>query len=261
MACPFCGVEVQVTVERAQLAPSSNVASRRIASRRSAGGGPVTIETLTAEEVQKLAAEEAAMLFEGARREALRRHRAAPLAAEPPGTPWDTERGVRPFFQTLAEVLRAPRRFFASLSAASPLPAVGFAVLVLVPGATAHVLAADWLLAKYGLEALVPTTTIALAVAVTVPLGVLYLVAMYHAGATILPRRRLKMYGVVRATCYGFAPLLLAVIPLIGLAIGGAWSLVLHFFALRRHLGLSVAQALVALSLAWLPVAALLSTV
>ncbi len=261
MACPFCGAEVQVSVERAQLTSSSNVASRRISARRSAAGGPVTIETLTAEEVQKLAADEASVLFDAARREALRRHRAGPAAPEPPGTAWDAHRSAGAFFTTLGEVLRAPRRFFSTLSAASPLPALAFAALVLTPGATAHVFAADWLLERYGLGALLPTHVIALAVAATVPLATLYLVAMYHAGATLLPRRKLKVFGVVRATCYGFAPLVLAVIPAIGLAIGLVWSLALHFFALRRHLGLSGWQAMVALSMAWIPVAALVLTV
>lgn len=259
MACPFCGADVQVRVERAQLASSSNVASRRITNRRSVGG-PVTIETLTAEEVQKLADDEVNVVFESARQEALRRHRSAPVEAEPAKTAWDVTYGAGAFFATLREILRAPRRFFAELEAGSPVPAVLFAALVLTPGAVAHVLTLDFWLGRYGLASLVPVHELALGVAMLLPLTVLYLVATYHMGATLLCQRRLRIYGVVRATCFGLAPLLLAVVPGVGLAIGALWALVLHYFALRRHLGLAAWQASVALLVPLAPVAAIVAT-
>jgi hypothetical protein len=104
--------------------------------------------------------------------------------------------------------------------------------------------------------ALPEAPTLALGALATLPIALLYLVSVYHAGATLLSRRRLLATTVTRATAYGFAPMVLAVVPGVGLAVGLLLSGLLHYHALRRHLGLSWWQATAVLSMPILPLLA-----
>lgn len=263
-SCPFCGADVEIAVRRAGHGTSSSVSSGRMVRREVAAGsnasGPVTIETLAEEDVQKLVERETNGLMEEARREALRRARYDRANTPIPQTAWDARPGLRSFFSTWRAAVFSPRAFFDGLSAEAPRTAIAFALLVLVPGALVHVLGADLWLAHRGVHGVLPTSKLLLGAAVTLPLLLVYFVATYHAGATLLRQRRLRMSGVVRATCYGFAPMLLAIVPVVGLAIGIVGSLVLHQQALERHLGLARWQSLVALAMPVGPIVALVLT-
>lgn len=225
-----------------------------ISASGSKNSGPITIETLAEEDVQKTTQREALHFLEKARMDAVRNRRRAAQEVEPPPTPWDlpTEGLPNAFFATVWSALSAPKRFFSDLAPRPLAPALTFLLLCTLPAAVVQSFTADMWLGP----ALPPVRLLALASVITIPLGFLYLVSVYHAGATLLSQRRLKASTVARATAYGFAPMLFGLVPGVGIVIGLLWTVLLHYHALRRHLGLRQWQAVAVLAMPILPMLA-----
>jgi len=55
---------------------------------------------------------------------------------------------------------------------------------------------------------------------------------LYHLGVWLLAKKHRGFLATFRATAYGCAPLILAVIPFIGLLLGGLGTIALHVLAL-----------------------------
>lgn len=79
--------------------------------------------------------------------------------------------------------------------------------------------------------------------------NVLVSAGFYHVGIRLASERNAGLTATFRATCYGFTPLLLAVIPFIGHLVGGLWSLLLQIVALSHVHRITVSRASLAVLL------------
>lgn len=262
-SCAFCGAAVEVEVRRIMVAGES-IASPRATTQRAAQDGTsrVSIETLAASDVQKLAKKETELAMDEARRNAARMGRFRAALRTPRRTPWERRGPGRMdrFGETLHQVLTSPSRFFSELSADRIGGAASYAALLLLPTVLFQaivfrhlMLDARWPWSVAGLE-LAPLPFLARVAAFTV-LWVLYLACFYQAAGSLWSGRRLKLRGTIRATCFGLSPMVLAAVPVLGLVVGVAWSMVLHAIALRRHHGLPRLAALAIVVAPMLPVA------
>lgn len=183
----------------------------------------------------------------------IRRPEAA-LESEPPGhhAPWDAAprgRALSSFTATLRSVLLEPHAFFHGLTPGQVPRAVSFAGWVLGVPLVAQ-LVWLWALAGTRAGALVPPAIranftdvgvlvrLSAVLSLALLLGVVYLVAAYQAASSIASGRRADLAATVRGTCFGFAPMVLALVPLVGPLLGLMWSLVVHAIALRELHGL-----------------------
>jgi hypothetical protein len=57
---------------------------------------------------------------------------------------------------------------------------------------------------------------------------------LIHLGVSVLAPQNRGFAATLRATAYGFAPMLLAVVPMIGHLLGGLWTLVLQTVAVGQ---------------------------
>ncbi len=148
------------------------------------------------------------------------------------------------FFGTVIDVIRAPIRFFESLSPSGPAASViGFWMLTTLPpmvisGISAHAFLREML------EILVTTPE---PVFITIPWWVFVIVAPLLQFASLLAdicavHTLLKMMGharggwsgTFRAAGYASAPAIFGYIPYVGALVGGLWMGVLQFVALKR---------------------------
>lgn len=240
------------------------IASVRATTQRAAqdGASRVSIETLAASDVQKLARKETDQAMEEARRNAARMGRFRAALRTPRRTPWERPGPGRldRFGETLHQVLTSPSRFFGELSADRIGGAWSYAALLLLPTVLFQaivlrhlMLDPRWPWSVAGID-LSPGPFL-LRVASFTLLWVLYLAFFYQAAGSLWSGRRLKLRGTIRATCYGLSPMLLAAVPILGLVVGLAWSMVLHAIALRRHHGLPRLAALAIVVAPMVPVA------
>ena len=244
---------VQRPVGRVEVRPRV----RRIHAGRATGSnetsGPVTIETLAAFDVQKMAEEETRLLLDGARRAArLAASQRPPTAA---AVPWDRPRRGRwdAFWATAQGIGFAPAAFFSRMSAHRVAPALWYAAIVLTPAAVAQSLTIGAWLPSLFQGALAPASGRLLLFLGLMPLVVAYLSALYYLTATMLSPRRVLFAGVLRVTCYGFAPMLVAAIPGFGLIVAIPWTFALHAVGIREHFGLGAPRALVVVSAPLVP--------
>lgn len=186
----------------------------------------------------------------------------APLRAKPrlgERLPWDdaTAGGlVARFFDTVRLLLRSPSRALRRLaksSIASIPRAIAFAALALFPSLAVQ-LAVVWLVFTrpdlvpfLGLPRLVADPSMLSELFLYLPLAatfaVLFLATSYQVASAIAASRRPPVERTILGVCFGFAPMVLAIVPVVGLLVGGIWSLVLHAIALRELHGLGRAQA------------------
>jgi hypothetical protein len=188
LRCPFCGVALVVSIERAASAP---------------------IEPSVEPAVKNTA-----------------------------DTPWEAQGRVQGFFLTAWRAMRSPVRFFRELSTDAVGGAPSFALMILAPAVIIQ--ATAFLLLERGVppdaESLVRYAGLVLLAS---SLSIAYLGTFYQLAASVFSRRRVAVSATVRAVCFGFAPMILAVVPVAGLAIGLLWSLLLHAIALREIHGLT----------------------
>lgn len=173
--------------------------------------------------------------------------------------PWDDATAGRlfaRFFATVRLILRTPapalRRLTKSSRASIPRALV-FAALALFPSLLAQ-LGAIWLVLTrpdlvpfLGLPRLVATPSMLRDLALYVPLAatfvVFFLATSYQVASAIAASRRPPVERTILGVCFGFAPMVLAFVPVVGLLVGGVWSLALHAIALRELHGLGRLQA------------------
>jgi hypothetical protein len=146
-------------------------------------------------------------------------------------------RAIIRFARTLGAVLVRPTTFFRALAIDELGGSLSFAILVLSPALLVHTAALYFLLAR-------PLEQLAWFTCVTV-LFFAYLATFYQAASTIAARRRPPLTATIRGTCFGLAPMVLAIVPVIGALIGIVWTLVIHAIALRELHGLGRGQAVV----------------
>jgi hypothetical protein len=264
MACPFCGARVEVRVERVKggdRALELRPVVRALGRPRARGAGPA-VETVEEEALRPSLAVEAERETRAALAEARARALVEAGALErradsgPRLTPWETPgRGLfERYVATVRGVVGAPATFFGRLSADRIGRAPAFALAVMVPGSSVQALSLyhvlEWLGWPAGVAAPSPWLMVALGNAAGLLLLV-YLAFAYQLGARALSRRRPKLAGTVRATCFGAAPMVLALLPGLGLLLGAAWMLALHRVGLRCVFGLGRGAALVVSLLPW----------
>ncbi len=159
-------------------------------------------------------------------------------------------RTVTTFLSTVTEVLRRPRAFFRDVE--EPIRgSVGFALAIFVPAVLLQLLAAYVLFATdlidTRLKLEINDLEVFLKLLALATIGavffIAYLAAFYQAMSSIAAKTRPEMTQTIRATCFGFAPMILAVVPVIGFFAGLLWSLCLHALALREMHGASWVRA------------------
>ena len=69
---------------------------------------------------------------------------------------------------------------------------------------------------------------------------------LFHAVLTLVARQKKGLRTTLVATCYGCAPMILSVIPFIGLPLGGLWTMAIQVIALTSLHRISPLQAAVA---------------
>lgn len=170
------------------------------------------------------------------------------------------EEPSRSFTETMRDVLFSPRRFFRELDESdltSVKQALGFAIAVFFPSVAIHAAFLYFLQTNDRLQiyffqsavlqnepelffALVPATAV---------LFVVYLMTFYQAMSAIASKSRPELAATIRGTCFGLAPMVLAIIPVVGLLVGLAWTLILHMIALRELHGVGKFRAALAVTL------------
>jgi hypothetical protein len=157
------------------------------------------------------------------------------------GTPWE-ERSFAGFLPTVWAAMTAPVSFFRDQSSLAVGGAPSFALLIVVTAIAIQ--AASFLLLEQ--TGPLPAETIlryAGLVLLASMLSIAYLGTFYQLASTVMTGRRVAVPATVRALCYGFAPMVLAIVPVAGFAIGLAWSLLLHAIALREIHGLTALKS------------------
>jgi Yip1-like protein len=184
----------------------------------------------------------------------------AQLEPEPsaPPTAWEShDKGLAArFFETLRAVLTRPRPFFRALEAEAIGGSLSFLALVLAPVILVQSASAYVLLMYLGA---VRVSFLIFAPLVAM-LFIAYLTTFYQAAIAIASGRRPPLSATIRGTCFGFAPMIVGVVPFIGLVIGFGWSLVLHGIALRELHGLNRVQALAVVTIPLVVLASQLSS-
>lgn len=157
------------------------------------------------------------------------------------------------FWLTLAGVLIHPRRFFRTLPGGDLISSIAFALIVFVPVSAIHAAAAYLLRSTTLLPDFLridPPELLFLAIPLTAVLFVAYLSTFYQAITGIASKSWPPFTTTIRATCFGLAPMVLAlVVPLVGLVIGLAWTCVLHAIALRELHGVGRVRAILAVTM------------
>jgi hypothetical protein len=163
----------------------------------------------------------------------------------------------RTFAATMKEVLVSPRRFFRELGDGDLKSSIGFALAAYLPAVLIHAVALYFVYANDRLTidffdsptlrrspalffALVPATAV---------LFIAYLATFYQAVSGMASKSRPDLAATIRGTCFGLAPMIVAIVPLIGLGIGLAWTLILHAIALREIHGLGRVRAAFAVTI------------
>jgi hypothetical protein len=195
-----------------------------------------------------------------------------PSAARPTPEPrlaaaWEDDRGGRRasrFFQTIRSILITPTLFFRALDVARVGGSISFALWVLLPALLIQtsslyaVLFVPELSPFPWMPTLVLDGHLALELAL-IPLSaalfVAYLITCYQAASAIASGKRPQVLATLRATCFGFAPMVLAIVPFVGLVVGLAWSLIVHGIALKEVHGLNRIQAFAVVSVPLLVIA------
>jgi hypothetical protein len=193
LACPFCGANVEVLVERSASDP---------------------IEPSPADEVKKAA-----------------------------GTPWEERGLLRGFLLTIWSVMTSPAAFFRNLGSLSIGGAPSFALLILSPAVFVQASAFFYLKSSGPIDAEALVRYAGLVVLAST-LSVAYLGTFYQLAASVMTGRRIAIPATVRALCFGFAPMVLAIVPVAGFVVGLSWSLILHAIALREIHGLGLIKSL-----------------
>jgi hypothetical protein len=168
---------------------------------------------------------------------------------------WDDRERPFPsrFLTTLKDVLAHPRVFFRAAGEGNLRGPIVFALLLFIPAILIQGLAAYFALTAeawpFGWPARREVSSAALprffALApITAVLFIAYLASFYQAATAIASGRRPELHATIRGTCFGFAPMILAVIPFVGLVAGLSWSIALHAIALRELHGLGRFRAL-----------------
>ena len=159
------------------------------------------------------------------------------------GTPWEERGRAAGFFLTIWSAMTSPVEFFRNLGSAAVGGAPTFALLVLCPAIAVQATAFLFVRTNGALE---PEATIRYAglVLLAAMLSVAYLGTFYQLAASIMTGRRVEISATVRFLCFGFAPMVLALIPVAGFFIGLSWSLILHAIALREIHGLTSLRSL-----------------
>lgn len=70
-----------------------------------------------------------------------------------------------------------------------------------------------------------------------------------HLGVVMLSREHLGFSATFRATAYGFSPMLLVLVPLVGHFLGGLWTLIMQIWAVRQVHRLNLGRAVLAVLL------------
>jgi len=69
---------------------------------------------------------------------------------------------------------------------------------------------------------------------------------LFHTVLVLIAKKRKSLRTTLVATCYGCAPMILAIIPFVGLPLGGLWTMALQVIALASLHRISPLQAIVA---------------
>ncbi len=159
-------------------------------------------------------------------------------SARPLGTPWEERGRLRGFLLTIRAVLTAPTAFFQNLGSPRIGRAPSFALLVLLPAVTVQAAAflLLWREAPYDARATLRFGGLVLLASL---MSIAYLGTFYQLAATLFSGRSVAVPATVRAVCFGFAPMIFAIIPVGGFLVGVFWSLFLHAVALREIHGLT----------------------
>lgn len=165
------------------------------------------------------------------------------------------------FARTWLAILGSPRVFFRALlpEGRGTGPSVGFAAAVVLPPVVVHCAAVYLLLTAPGAWPLAQLPRLEvdggallrdllLLVPPSVALFVLYLATFYQAAGAIASGRRRSFEDTLEVTCFGLAPMLLGVVPVLGLAAGLVWSLILHAVAVSELHGLGRLRAALVVS-------------
>ncbi len=152
-------------------------------------------------------------------------------------TPWEDRGALFGFLLTIWSALTSPTSFFKNLGNLGIGRAPSFALLILVPAVIVQACAFRYLRdASFNTDAMIRFSGLVLCASL---LTIAYLGAFYQLAATVMSGRRVAVPATVRVLCFGFAPMILAIVPVAGFAIGLSWSLVLHAIALREVHGLT----------------------
>lgn len=183
---------------------------------------------------------------------------AVPLPPIRSKTPWEDRQhpgAASRFLGTVRSVLWNPTRFFRELDVERIGGAVSFALVALLVPLAIQMIAAYAMMRSP--QPVWPFSRIprgragdpdvlgrlAFLAPVIAMFFAAYLAMFYQAATAIASRRRPALLATIRATCFGFAPMVVAVVPVVGLFIGLLWSLALHAIALREVHGLGRVQA------------------
>src|SRR5262249_30843218 len=146
---------------------------------------------------------------------------------------------------TVREVLRRPRSFFRELDGGALGSSVAFAVAVFLPAIAIQSIAAYLAMTRLPI-AVFPSRRLAESpellfalLPITAILFLAYLTTFYQAISAIASKSRPELSATIRGTCFGLAPMVVAIVPLVGLFVGLVWMLVLHAIALREIHGVS----------------------
>jgi DNA-directed RNA polymerase subunit RPC12/RpoP len=194
---------------------------------------------------------------------------------------WESGQGgpLKRFWGTIKQVFRGPPRFFAGLKVDSFYKAFSFGWILCTLGVLFFSLYGIWQLdtnyqsnlellqANPQLEAsgIDPVKMLetwrellvfSLFAAPLIGLVNLWLTAaLYHLGVIVVLGQHRGFKATFRATAYGFVPLILLALPLIGQLVGGIWSLVLQVVAIGQVHRAGAGRAAMAILL---PVSAIL---
>ncbi len=189
--------------------------------------------------------------------------------------PWEKGKGglLTRFTSTIKSILSAPSLFFASLPDSGYARAFLFGWIVCSVGvaffclyglwqidmnyqANLEMLKANGELSKMGispkdlLDSIKQLLAIGLVASpVLGAVNLLFTALLNHLGIVLVAGRGRRMKMTLRATSYGFTPLLMMGVPVIGNLLGGIWAVVLQIIALSRVHDLSTSRASLAVLL------------
>lgn len=153
-------------------------------------------------------------------------------------TPWEERSGAAGFLLTIWSAMTSPVEFFRNLGSVAVGRAPTFALFVLGPAIVVQATAFLFMRTDGALEAEAIVRYAGLVLLASM-LSAAYLGTFYQVAASIITGRRVAIPATVRFVCFGFAPMVLALIPFAGLVVGLSWSLILHAIALREIHGLT----------------------